>query len=188
MFDITVYYMNGCVENITPQTLGISYEGSCAAQDDYLDCSDPENNGIVLSRTKIPIYSESNSSTIVDRRTIVSAERMQDAIIVKNGIDTLLFRDRYGKFVRPEFATLFSPVEIMEHTAAAMVTLLGVNALPDAVVEKLIPPDESADDDDEYVQAAVDYMDERDAEKEDGDEGDLMTELLYDIEFDEDDE
>lgn len=137
MIDLTIFYFDGTVENVAVQTLGASYGGGCAASVDYLDCSDVDSRGVVLSRTKVPASSCDGPNTFFSESVLVPPERMRDAVLVKNGMDALLFRTGDGEMIPPGLAELFSFEDVREHVANAYVERFGIEALPDAVAEKL---------------------------------------------------
>ena len=137
MIDLTVFYFDGTVENVAVQTLGSSYGGGCAASVDYLDCSDVDSRGVILSRTKVPSSSCDGPNTFFPESVLVPPERMRDAVLVKNGMDALLFRTGDGEMIPPGLSELFSFEEVREHVANAYVERFGIESLPDAVAEKL---------------------------------------------------
>lgn len=155
MIDLTIYYFDGTIENLAVQTLGSSYGGGCAASLDYLDCSDVDGRGVILARTKVPSSACDGPNAFFDESVLVPPERMRDAVLVKNGMDTLLFRSKDGTVVPPGLAELFSFEEAREHIANAYAERFGLETLPEAVVEKL-----SLYDDDEEEDEDAGYGDE----------------------------
>lgn len=145
MIDLMVYYVDGTLENVAVQTLGVSFSGGCAASVDRLDLSEVEERGIVLTRTKVPTFEKDETDTFLPEVVVVPPERMRDAVMVKNGLETIMFRDRDGVMIRPELSLVFGGIEAMEHVANAVADRLGLAALPDSVLEKLRREDSEED-------------------------------------------
>lgn len=153
MVDLTIYFCDGTVENVAVQTLGVSYGGGCAASVDHLDLSDVDGKGVILTRTKFPTFERDRTDTFLSEVVLVPPERMQEAVLVKNGIETLAFRDKDGAMVRPDLALLFGFEETRSHIGGALLGKIGLGDMPASVVEKFADgeEDEGGFEDDDGV-------------------------------------
>lgn len=161
MLDLQVGYVSGNAEFIAVQTLGVSFEGGCAASVDYLDVSDAQERGIRLSRKAIPLEEQNGEQGYLQDYPIVRAEDVANLVFVKNGVEWLMFRDRYGELVNPTYAALFSGIEVVEHIAAYLAERLGPGNLPQSVIEKMLPPDDGEEDEMDLEDIAAQLMEGR---------------------------
>lgn len=146
MVDLTIYFCDGTVENVAVQTLGVSYGGGCAASVDHIDFSDVDGKGVILTRTKFPTFERNGTDTFLSEVVLVPPERMREAVLVKNGIETLAFRDKDGVMVRPDLALLFGFEEARAHIASALIGKIGLGEMPASVIEKFADDEEGEDD------------------------------------------
>lgn len=151
MLDLQIGYANGNASFITVQTLGISFEGGCAASRDLLDVSDLESRGVRLSRVCVPLEEQRGETPYMEDYPIVRAGEVADLVFVKNGIEFLMFRDRYGELLDPTMSALFSPQEAIAHIAVYLAERLGTERLPQSVVDKILPADDMGDEDAESM-------------------------------------
>lgn len=146
MLDLQVGYVSGNADFITVQTLGVSFEGGCAASVDYLNVANAEEKGIRITRKALPLEEQNGEQEYLQDYPIVRAEDVSNVVFVKNGVEFLMFRDRYGELVTPTYAALFSGIEVVEHVAAYLAERIGASNLPQSVIEKMLPPDDGGED------------------------------------------
>lgn len=142
MLDLQVGYVSGNADFITVQTLGVSFEGGCAASVDYLNVADAHERGIRITRKALPLEEQNGEQEYLNDYPIVRAEDVPNVVFIKNGVEFLMFRDRYGELVSPTYTALFSGIEVVEHVAAYLAERIGASNLPQSVIEKMLPPDD----------------------------------------------
>lgn len=151
MLDLQIGFANGNASFVTVQTFGVSFEGGCAASRDLLDLSDLEGRGVRLSRVCVPLEEQRGETAYMEDYPIVRADEVSDLVFVKNGIEFLMFRDRYGELLDPTMSALFSPQEAVAHIAVYLAERLGAERLPQSVVDKIMPADDMDGEDAESM-------------------------------------
>ncbi len=147
MIDLQVGFVNGTGLFVTVQTFGVSFEGGCAASRDLVDVSEMEERGIRLTRVCVPLEEQRGETPYLEDYPLVRADEVGDVVFVKNGVEFLMFRDRYGTLLDPTMAALFAQQEAIAHIAAYLAERVGPQGLPQSVVDKLLPPDDLDDAD-----------------------------------------
>lgn len=114
MLDLTIVYMSGNCEFVTPPPLGTSYGGGCIVEKAFLHVDEMYEKGIRLSVYYQPVRGGDAEETVINEHMIVPAENVKRIFKIENNNRTLMIRDGSGILLNPvdtELALLAADAE-----------------------------------------------------------------------------